>query len=151
MSTVARLVLVTEPEELDSEELVDDEEVDSSAPTKRCPVFPAPESGVRARVYAEISASRVDTLESYARQLFAAVEALEKRVRAQDGIITRHERTIARLESELAIKAVTKIPPPDPCLEAETDRLPKADTELPPPPKVPSFAAETCRPAKLAW
>ena len=116
MSAVARLVLVTEPEELDSEELVDDE-VDSSAPTVRCPVFPAPESGVKLRVETVVSTNRLDSLEFELRQA---------------------RREIAELKEILS-------------QFVGTPTVGRADTKLPPPPKVPSFAAETCRPAKLAW
>ena len=122
MSTVARLVLVTEPEELDSEELVDDE-VDSSAPTVRCPVFPAPESGVKLRVETVVSTNRLDSMEFEIRQLIATVSTLTE-------TIARQERTIGRLESALVVA--------------------RADTQFPRPPKVPAFAAETRRPAKGA-
>ena len=121
MSAVARLVLVTEPEELDSEELV--EEVDSETPTVRCPVFPAPESGVKARVGSVVSTDRLDSMEFEIRQLIATVSTLTE-------IVARQERTIGRLESALAIA--------------------RTDTQLPPPPRVPAFAAETIRPAKGA-
>ena len=114
---VAVLELVPEPEELSSEELMDDEEVDSSAPTVRCPVFPAPESGVRNRVDSVVSTDRLDSMEFELRQA---------------------RREIAELK-EIVSQLVG------------TPTVALADTKFPPPPRVPAFAAETCRPAKLAW